>query len=107
LGFEGNNSRTFPQRAARAHLLIWLDVPLWLRLTRVIKRSLIQRGKTRPDMADGCTEQLRTLPGFLWFVVSTARASHRKQSMFFQSTSLHKHRLTTARHVNTFVETLT
>ena len=92
--FEGNNSSTFHLRCARADMLIWLDVPLWKRLFRVVRRTTQQRGKSRPDMADGCTEELRMLPGFLWFIVSTAGDSGAKQKAVFTASALKKHRLT-------------
>lgn len=102
--FEGNNSATFSLRAARADLLIWLDVPLGLRLVRVIRRNLTQRGQARPDMAEGCTERLSMLPGFLWFVLSSARRSRAKQRAFYETTPLPKHRLTSVQAVNAFLE---
>lgn len=91
---EGNNSTTFHLRSARADTLIWLDVPLWRRLLRVVRRTIRQRGNSRPDMADGCCERLRMLPGFVWFIVSTARDSRVKQRALFVASTLKKHRLT-------------
>ena len=38
--FEGSNSNTYNVRAARADMLIWLDIALMLRLLRVIRRSV-------------------------------------------------------------------
>lgn len=105
--FEGNNSRTFPIREARAHMLIWLDVPLWLRLWRVTRRAVRQNGQTRPDMAEGCAEDLRMLPGFWWFILRTAKESRRKQRALFETTALPKHRLTSASAVKAFVAQMT
>lgn len=105
--FEGNNSRTFPLREARAQMVIWLDVPLWLRLWRVTRRAIRQKGQTRPDMAAGCAEDLRMLPGFWWFILRTAKESRRKQRALFEKTPLQKHRLTSARAVNAFVAQMT
>jgi len=99
---EGNNSKTFHLREARADLLIWLDIPLWLRLIRVIRRSFQQKGQTRPDMADGCVEKLRMLPGFLHFIVTTNRNSRRKQGAFFERTALPKHRFHSTTDFNAF-----
>ena len=75
--FEGGHSRTWPSRLARADLLVWIDRPLGLRLWRVLRRAFTQLGQTRPDMADGCPERLRSLPEFAYFIVTTAR-SHRR-----------------------------
>lgn len=66
--FEGNHSRSYGQRMARADVLIWLDLPVGLRLFRVIRRQIRYLGKTRPDMAKGCVERLDkgALEFFLW-----------------------------------------
>lgn len=104
--FEGNNSRTFRLREDRAQMLIWLDVPLWLRLVRVVRREVFQRGTPRPDMADGCPERLTMLPEFLWFILSTARDSRRKQSAFFEATRLSRHHLRSVAETSAFVEGL-
>lgn len=105
--FEGNNSSTFHLREARADMLIWLDVSLWTRVVRVVRRNIVQRGKTRPDMADGCTERLRMLPGFLWFIVSTARSSKTKQRALFEASALAKHRLILISDTAAFLRSLT
>ncbi|MEO1538123.1 MAG: DNA topology modulation protein FlaR [Pseudomonadota bacterium] len=101
--FEGNNSSTFAIREARAQMLVWLDIPLWLRLVRVVRRSWQQRGQSRPDMSDGCVERLRALPGFLHFIVSTSRSSRRKQRAFFERTLLAKHRFADTARFNAYI----
>lgn len=55
---EGNYSGTFPIRLKKADLVIWLDRPMPLCLWRVIKRSIVNYGKTRPDMALGCRDRI-------------------------------------------------
>ncbi|MBX2805092.1 MAG: DNA topology modulation protein FlaR [Hyphomicrobiales bacterium] len=55
--FDGNNSSTFKDRADRADAIVFLDMPTWLRCCRVIYRSIVGYGRSRPDMADGCTER--------------------------------------------------
>lgn len=55
--FEGGHSATWPNRLARADLLIWLDLPLWLRLWRVLIRTLRWYGRSRPDLPEGCDER--------------------------------------------------
>ena len=42
---EGNYSRTFPERIARADTCVWLDFPIFLRMWRIIWRSIRFRGK--------------------------------------------------------------
>lgn len=69
--FEGGLSATYDTRAARADLVIWLDVPLGLRLWRVTRRALLGWGRRRPDMQVDCPEDPRLLPGFWGFVWRT------------------------------------
>ncbi len=103
---DGNNSSTFQLRADRADLLIWLDIPVWLRILRVIRRSISQRGQTRSDMAEGCVEDIRMLPAFLHFIVSTRRRSRRNQATFFAAARLRKQHFRSTRDFNRFVRTL-
>ena len=56
--FEGGLSATYPNRSARAEVIVWLDVGLALRIWRVFGRALRYRGETRPDLPEGCPEQL-------------------------------------------------
>lgn len=76
--FEGGHSSTYPERVARADTFVWLDVPVGLRLFRVLKRSVLFYGKTRPDLADGCPERfdLQTIEfvRFIWRTRHSARA---------------------------------
>ena len=55
--FDGNHHSTFPQRLERVDHVIWLDLPTWLRLWRVVARTWRYRGQPRPDMAPGCPER--------------------------------------------------
>lgn len=55
--FEGNFSEMFQVRLERADTLIFLDLPTWLRLVRVLRRTLRDYGKVRPDMQEGCPER--------------------------------------------------
>jgi adenylate kinase family enzyme len=54
--FEGNNSRSFDLRVAKADTVIFLDFPVPLCLFRVIKRVVTGFGRVRSDMAEGCPE---------------------------------------------------
>jgi adenylate kinase family enzyme len=42
----------------RADTAIWLDYPRTTCLRRVVWRSLAGYGRTRPDLAEGCPEQI-------------------------------------------------
>ncbi len=55
---DGNYGSTLPVRIKRADTVIWLDYPTWLCLWRVLKRWWQYRGRARPDMTEGCTENL-------------------------------------------------
>ncbi len=46
------------ERAERADMIIFLDFNRFLCLYRVIKRYFMYKGKTRPDMGEGCSEKL-------------------------------------------------
>ncbi|WP_432363847.1 AAA family ATPase [Sporosarcina sp. UB5] len=55
---DGNFNSTIEMRAQYADLVIFLDFPNWLCLSRIFKRRWMYRGKTRPDMAEGCPEKV-------------------------------------------------
>jgi len=104
--FEGGHSRTYPERYERADTLIWLDFPLWLRLFRVLKRSVKYYGKTRPDMADGCPERLdKETIEFISFIWRTRKASRAKIIKLYEAHSpeMQKVRLADLKSVNAFV----
>ncbi|MEM8868927.1 MAG: DNA topology modulation protein FlaR [Pseudomonadota bacterium] len=73
---EGGHSRSFAQRVARAQMMVWLDVPVGLRLWRVLRRSWRFRGQVRPDLPEGCPEEIgwRTVE-FVSFILRTRRQS--------------------------------
>ena len=56
--FEGGLRHTKEHRLERCDTLINLDLPLWLRAWRVGKRTFLGYGRTRPDLPDGCPEQI-------------------------------------------------
>jgi adenylate kinase family enzyme len=62
---DGNYSGTLRDRLAASDTVILLDLPRLTCIWRVIKRAQRFRNRTRPDMADGCPEQLR-LRFLLW-----------------------------------------
>ena len=76
--FEGGLSSTYASRAARADLIVWLDVPVGLRFWRAMRRSLFGLGRTRPDLPEGCPERLgpETLPfwRYIWETRHSGRA---------------------------------
>ena len=54
---EGNYSSTWPERAERADLIIFLDISAPRRLYRALKRYWTYRGRERADIAPGCPEK--------------------------------------------------
>ena len=78
--FEGGLSATYDTRAARADVLVWLDLPAALRLWRVVRRWATWRGATRPDLPSDCPERLD--PAFLSYIVrSNARVRRRNAAL--------------------------
>jgi adenylate kinase family enzyme len=55
---DGNYSGTLELRLQKADTIVFLDLPRVLCLWRIMKRFLLYRNGTRPDMAEGCRESL-------------------------------------------------
>lgn len=56
---EGNYLSLYPERRLEeADVIIIFLLNRWVALSRIIKRYFKYKGRTRPDMADGCTEKL-------------------------------------------------
>jgi adenylate kinase family enzyme len=55
---DGNYGGTLDLRLARADTLIDLEFPAWLCVWRILRRVAGSWGRVRPDMAEGCPEQL-------------------------------------------------
>ena len=55
---DGNYRRTLEARIQKSDTVIFLDMPTYLRMYRIVKRRIMYHGKTRPDMREGCKEQL-------------------------------------------------
>ncbi len=55
---DGNFSGTLEQRLKSCDTVVFLDMPRLLCLWRVLKRRVLYRKGSRPDMAEGCPEQL-------------------------------------------------
>ena len=81
--FEGNNTATSARRLSRSDTLIWLDLPILLRLFRVTQRSLRYFGQARPDLPEGCREQLD--PEFFRYIWRTRTSGRTKLRAVFDS----------------------
>ena len=56
---DGNYlTKTGDLRLGDADLILWIDQPVWLRLFRIIRRTVTQLGRPRADMGEGCPERL-------------------------------------------------
>ena len=55
--FDGRFSFASADRLARVDTVIYLDIPTWLRVFRVIKRTFTSYGKVRLGSANGCPER--------------------------------------------------
>ena len=65
---EGNYGSTLAPRLERADTVIYLDFPIRLCLSRLIRRIISNRGQSRPDMPEGCPERFDI--AFFWYVVN-------------------------------------
>jgi adenylate kinase family enzyme len=66
---DGNYINTFDIRMPRADSLVWLDHPRGICMRRVLMRTIMGYGRTRPDLADDCPDRfdmafLRYIWGF-------------------------------------------
>ena len=62
---DGNYGGTLAERIEACDTVIFLDMPRHVCLWRVLKRFVRYRGRTRPDMREGCNEQL-TFEFLVW-----------------------------------------
>ncbi|WP_411035556.1 AAA family ATPase [Shinella sp. BYT-45] len=64
---DGTSPGTLPLRLARAHLVLWLRPPRFISLHGVVSRWLRFRGRSRPEMAEGCPEKIdRKFLAYVW-----------------------------------------
>ncbi len=54
---DGNYGSTMARRLARADTIVYLDFPIRLCFWRALKRIWTWRGRSRPDMTEGCPER--------------------------------------------------
>ena len=72
--FEGGHSSTWPDRLDRADTLVWIDLPLSLRLWRVVRRTIVHHGRSRPEMPENCPERFnREFFEWIWVTRKTGR----------------------------------
>lgn len=104
--FEGGFSLSWPERAARADAVIWLDLPILLRLWRVAMRTVKYHGTERPDLPKGCPERFDW--EFYKWIWDTRKTNRVNSETFFNSLPADtvKFRMTSPTDVANFVEQL-
>lgn len=55
---DGNYLKTLDIRINEADLIIYLEVNRWLSFYRVTRRTLLNLGKNRADLPDGCKDKI-------------------------------------------------
>ncbi len=75
---DGNFGGTREMRMQAADTIIMLDLPRWVCMYRILKRTLVYRKDIRPDMAQGCYERF-DLEFILW--VWNYRGRSRKRAL--------------------------
>ncbi|MCL9999938.1 MAG: topology modulation protein [Erythrobacter sp.] len=65
---EGNYGSLLAPRLERADTVIYLDFPVRLCLWRLVRRIATHRGRSRPDMPEGCPERFDA--AFFWYVLN-------------------------------------
>lgn len=104
--FEGGHSVTWGERLRRCDVLIWLDVPIQIRLWRVFLRVLRHRGRTRPDLPDGCPEHFDW--AFFRWIWDTRRSARMRMERLVAQAPREKaiFRLRNAKEVRVFLNDL-
>ena len=76
---EGGLSATYDERAERADTIVHLDAAVLPRFVRVVRRSWTHRGRSRPDLPDGCPERFGwTQLEFFRFIWRTRRTGRER-----------------------------
>lgn len=65
---DGNYGSTMDQRLAACDAVVFLDLPWWRCLYRVIRRRIRYAGRSRPDMPPQCPERLTW--SFMHWIIS-------------------------------------
>lgn len=86
---EGNYSKTYEIRTACADTIIYLELPRYTCLYRAVKRWLMNIGKTRPDMGEGCKEKLDWK--FLKYIYTTYKPRKKKMKERLRALQAQEH----------------
>ena len=104
--FEGNMSATYDHRLSRCDTLIVLDLPLHIRGWRVLKRTVRDYGRSRPDLPENCPEQF-SLEFYKW-IWQTRHIQRAKQRALIGKAGPHvaTHLLESRHEVDYFIANL-
>ncbi len=101
---EGGLSATWHERAARADVFVWLDIPIGIRLWRILRRSWVHRGRTRPDLPEGCPETFgKQTVAFIGYIVTSRARTRERMSRFHAQFDGPAFRLRTTEDVSAFL----
>ena len=99
---DGNLSATYPHRLSRADCCVWLDIPLHIRLWRVLKRRL---SGPRLGLPLGSPDQLTW--EFIEYVLLSDRLTRPKyQKLHLEAGSTPFFHLRSTQEINSFLSTL-
>ncbi len=73
---DGNFGGTREMRMQACDTVIFLDMPRWLCMYRIVKRTILYHRNTRPDMAQGCDERFD--PEFILWVWNYPNSGRRR-----------------------------
>ena len=75
---DGNFGGTLEMRVRACDTIIFLDLPRYICIYRILKRWALYRKKTRSDMAPGCDEKM-DLEFFIWVWSYPTRSKPEKE----------------------------
>lgn len=102
---DGNFDRTMKERIDACDTVIYLDMPRFLCLFSVIRRTLCSLGKSRSEMGGDCPERFdKEFLAFVWKFNGTYRKKY--HSMLEGLTGKQVHILTSRRQVARFLLSL-
>lgn len=104
--FEGGHARSWPARVARADTLLWIDLGAARRLCRVLRRTALYHGRSRPDLPPGCAERIRL--DFLAYILRTRHSGRARCRALYEAAppSVARHRLRSPSEVAAYLAAL-
>jgi len=103
---DGNYGGTMEIRFGAADTIVFLDFPRRICLWRVLRRQLRYRGRSRPDMTEGCPERIS--PEFVRWIWGYPRTGRPRVLALMRTAGAHARHvvLRSPREVEAFVASL-